>query len=319
MPPSVTNTNPAFRPSTAQTPAPTTIGQNLAAAETGQMLRRGSSGPGVLELQQELNRRGFRLEEDGKFGPATEAAVRQFQRSNNAQVDGVVGPETIGRLRSVPPGQPGSSDFEPPAGPPPVQTTPPPNASEREQFEMYASMVRRAGGQVNPNGQPTVLGLRSGDGSSQRSYNDAFVVLTADGRVHRFNGATHPGQNSSRASPDVTGDGAGDVGTIRPGNYSVVPNGNHAGAPSFHVRTLGGNGNIPGWRDTNHDGRFTDAERAASERRGDTLSGVLFHQGNTNSPSSIGCQTMSPTEYRRFLDAVGGARASFNFTLVNVG
>ena len=318
MPPSVTNTNPAFRPPQT-TPPPAQIWSNLAAAETGQMLRRGASGEGVRELQQELNRRGFRLEEDGQFGPLTEAAVRQFQRSNNAQVDGVVGPETIGRLRSVPPGQPGSNDFEPPAGPPPVQTTPPANASEREQYEMYASMIRRARGEVCPNGHPTVLGLRQGDGSSQRSYNDGFVVLTPDGHVQRFGGATHPGQNSSRASPDVTGDGVGDVGTIRPGNYRVVPNGNHAGAPSFHVQTLGGSGNIPGWRDTNHDGRFSDAERAAAERRGDTLSGVLFHQGNTNTPSSIGCQTMSPAEYQRFLAAVGGPRASFTYTLVNVG
>lgn len=311
----ITSTNPAFRPSSTTPPAQ--LGPHLAQAESGQMLRRGQSGDGVRELQQELNKRGFHLEEDGQFGPATEAAVRQFQQSNNAKVDGIVGPETVGRLRSVPPGTQSVSQYTPPTTPP-VQMAPV-TGTEREQYAMYASMVTRAGGQVCPNGQPTVLGLRQGDGSSQRSYNDAFVVLTPDGHVHRFGGATHPGQNSSTASPDVTGDGRGDVGTIRPGNYRVVPNGEHAGAASFHVQTLGGSGNIPGWRDTNHDGQFTDAERAASERRGDTLSGVLFHQGNASTPSSIGCQTMSPAEYRRFLDAVGGSRASFTYTLVNVG
>jgi hypothetical protein len=42
----------------------------------------------------------------------------------------------------------------------------------------------------------------------------------------------------------------------------VVPNGKYKGNTSYHVRTLGGSGSIPGWRDTNHDGRFTDTEKA---------------------------------------------------------
>jgi len=228
-----------------------------------------------------------------------------------------VGPETVGRLRSVPPGTNPVSTYTPPTTPP--VTMAPVTGTEREQYAMYASMVERAGGQVCPNGQPTVLGLRQGTGTSARAYDDAFVVLTPDGRVQRFGGATHPGQNSSTASPDVTGDGRGDVGMIRPGNYQVVPNGPHAGAASFHVRTLGGSGNVPGWRDTNHDGRFSESEQAGSESRRDTLSGVLFHQGGSNAPSSIGCQTMSPAEYQRFLNAVGGSRASFTYTLVSVG
>ena len=41
--------------------------------------------------------------------------------------------------------------------------------TEREQYAMYSSMVTRAGGQVCPNGQPTVLGLRQGSGSSTRA------------------------------------------------------------------------------------------------------------------------------------------------------
>lgn len=303
--------------STTTTRPPEPLSAGLSAAAGGQYLRRGQSSDGVKELQQALNARGFKLEEDGQFGPATEAAVRQFQQATGAKVDGVVGPETVGRLQATPPGTNPVSDYTPPA------TTPPPIApattgTEREQFDMYASMIRRAGGEVCPNGQPTVLGLRQGVGGSTRRYEDTFVVLTPDGHVKRFGGATHPGQNSSTASPDVTGDGRGDVGMIRPGNYRVVPNGEHAGAASFHVRTLGGSGNLPGWRDTNHDGTFADRERAGSESRGDTLSGVLFHQGNSNTPSSIGCQTMSPAEYRRFLDAVGGSRASFTYTLVSV-
>ncbi|MFZ5446342.1 MAG: peptidoglycan-binding domain-containing protein [Myxococcota bacterium] len=306
------------RPSTSSAAprAAEPLGASLEAAANGQHLRRGQSSEGVRELQKALNARGFRLEEDGKFGPATEAAVRQFQQVTGAKVDGVVGPETVGKLRNAGPST--VSDYTPPTPTQPTTINPTTTGTEREQYEMYASMIRRAGGEVCPNGQPTVLGLRQGVGGSTRRYDDQFIVLTPDGRVQRFSGATHPGQNSSRASPDVTGDGQGDVGMIRPGNYRVVPNGDHAGAPSFHVRTLEGSGNLPGWRDTNHDGSFSDRERTGSESRRDTLNGVLFHQGGSNSPTSIGCQTMSPAEYRRFLDAVGGPRASFTYTLVSV-
>ncbi|MBE2251220.1 MAG: peptidoglycan-binding protein [Myxococcus sp.] len=312
------------RPRPTVTPT-SEVGAGLRAAASGEYLRRGSSGEGVLELQRALNARGWQLEEDGKFGAATEAALREFQGATGARVDGVVGPETVGKLTAsagtqvnrrdpVTPQPGGTSDYRP-SQPAPVELGAP-SGDERQRYDYYASMVRRAGGEVCPNGQPTVLGLRAGEGGAAREYRDRFIVLTPDGRVQEFTGATYPGQSSSRASPDVTGDGRGDVGMIRPGNYTVVPNGEHAGAASFHVRTRDGSGSIPGWRDTNQDGTYTGTERAASERRRDTLTGVLFHQGNSSAPSSIGCQTMSPSEYRRFLDAVGGPRASFTFTLL---
>lgn len=314
--PSISSNTRTTSTNTTQSTQP--LSASLQAAAGGQYIRRGQSGEGVLELQKALNARGFRLEEDGKFGPATEAAVRQFQQANGAKVDGIVGPETVGKLQSVAPGASTVSDYTPPAQNTGPVTAPGVNASDREQFDFYASMVRRAGGEVCPNGQPTVLGLRQGTGGAQRSYQDQFVVLTPDGRVQRFTGATYPGQSRSSQSPDVTRDGVGDVGMIRPGNYTVVPNGQHAGAASFHVRTLSGNGNVPGWRDTSHDGTYSGAEQGASQSRGDTLSGVLFHQGNRNAPSSIGCQTMSPAEFQRFINAVGGPRASFTYTLVSV-
>ena len=161
------------------------------------------------------------------------------------------------------------------------------------------------------------------DTRSARAYDDMFVVLTPDGRVQEFSGATHPGQNSSRSSPDVAGrnggrrDGAGDVGRINTGTYRVVPRGNHAGDRAWHVRTSGGSGRLDGVRDTNHDGNFSADERRRSAERGDQLTGVLFHQGGANRPSSIGCQTLSSAgEYRRFINAVG-ARNAFNYTLVD--
>ena len=65
------------------------------------LLKRGSTGPDVKAVQDVLNfhiRRLTPLAVDGKFGPLTEARVREFQKVNHLQVDGEVGPETRGVL-----------------------------------------------------------------------------------------------------------------------------------------------------------------------------------------------------------------------------
>lgn len=68
-------------------------------ADYNKTMRRGSRGEGVKQLQQKLGMR----QADGIFGPATETAVRTFQKTQGIKVDGIVGPETrarIMRLRS---------------------------------------------------------------------------------------------------------------------------------------------------------------------------------------------------------------------------
>jgi len=63
------------------------------------MLKRGSSGPAVLALQQRLKDLGFDPNGvDGNFGPGTEAAVRAFQQAKSLGVDGKVGPNTSAAL-----------------------------------------------------------------------------------------------------------------------------------------------------------------------------------------------------------------------------
>ena len=59
-----------------------------------QVLRRGSHGGDVSELQNMLNADGKVLNIDGDFGPRTEEAVRSFQYKNKLTADGVVGPYT---------------------------------------------------------------------------------------------------------------------------------------------------------------------------------------------------------------------------------
>lgn len=53
-------------------------------------------------LQQNLNLLGYlpKLVEDGKFGPASERAVRWFQRIAGIKVDGAVGPVTLGAIQN---------------------------------------------------------------------------------------------------------------------------------------------------------------------------------------------------------------------------
>jgi peptidoglycan hydrolase-like protein with peptidoglycan-binding domain len=69
-----------------------------------QILRVGSSGGCVTELQQALTDKGYSPGSiDGKFGPKTKKAVEDFQRSINLKVDGIAGPNT---LQSLDPGAP---------------------------------------------------------------------------------------------------------------------------------------------------------------------------------------------------------------------
>jgi len=66
--------------------------------------RKGDSGEYIPTLQTKLNQKGFRdankkpLVVDGIFGNNTEFAVKAFQRANGIVIDGIVGPETWGKL-----------------------------------------------------------------------------------------------------------------------------------------------------------------------------------------------------------------------------
>ncbi len=57
-------------------------------------IKKGNSGQYVSILQRLLNRRKYKLSEDGIFGKLTEAAVLEFQKKSNIAVDGIVGKNT---------------------------------------------------------------------------------------------------------------------------------------------------------------------------------------------------------------------------------
>ncbi|MEO5983298.1 MAG: peptidoglycan-binding protein [Pedococcus sp.] len=66
------------------------------------LLKRGSTGNGVLTLQRRLRERGWKLDADGEFGSVTDRVVRGFQTDKRLAVDGEVGPRTWSALWSTP-------------------------------------------------------------------------------------------------------------------------------------------------------------------------------------------------------------------------
>src|SRR5947207_10084097 len=66
------------------------------------ILKQGSSGPDVKDLQQKLKDIGFDPNGvDGSFGPGTKAAVIAFQQSKGLQADGIAGPATMPALQAA--------------------------------------------------------------------------------------------------------------------------------------------------------------------------------------------------------------------------
>lgn len=64
------------------------------------MLRLGSSGARVRDLQALLVRAGYAVTVDGDYGPATRDAVKDFQKAQRITADGISGPQTISRLEA---------------------------------------------------------------------------------------------------------------------------------------------------------------------------------------------------------------------------
>lgn len=92
---------PAAAPSAVTQAAAPVAPAPAQALHSSEKLRWGSQGASVEQLQSALNDEGASLAVDGKFGPRTHAAVKDYQQTNGLQVDGVVGPETRGSLNGA--------------------------------------------------------------------------------------------------------------------------------------------------------------------------------------------------------------------------
>jgi peptidoglycan hydrolase-like protein with peptidoglycan-binding domain len=81
--------------------APSTSSGGSTSSTSSRTLARGSTGTRVRKLQHGMNTvfpAYSKLAVDGRFGPATEAVVREFQRRARIEVDGRVGPITTAML-----------------------------------------------------------------------------------------------------------------------------------------------------------------------------------------------------------------------------
>lgn len=101
-------------------------------------LRQGSSGSDVLSMQYALKTLGYTITVDGKYGSATTAVVRQFQKNQGLTADGIAGSKTLTRLYSLTSG----------ISQTPVQATPTPSGSGT------AWKVKTTGGSLNLRSAP---------------------------------------------------------------------------------------------------------------------------------------------------------------------
>ena len=89
------------KPAPAPTPAPT---------PSVTVLKKGSKGNEVKELQNKLNALGYDCgKADGIFGAKTEAAVKQYQKDTGLTVDGMAGPKTLEALKTAKKSEPQKS------------------------------------------------------------------------------------------------------------------------------------------------------------------------------------------------------------------
>ena len=65
------------------------------------LLRKGSRGEAVADLQRSLTALGYPLAADGNFGPATARAVKRFQADHALAADGIVGPKTTTAMQAA--------------------------------------------------------------------------------------------------------------------------------------------------------------------------------------------------------------------------
>jgi hypothetical protein len=249
--------------------------------------------------------------------------VAEFQRSRGLLADGIIGDNTLRHLK------PFLADDLPTCD---ALWNIASSVAAREHF---ASICNAAGFAVG-GGRPTLLALR-GVWLRGRTihpvwhaplYDDAFVLLTDSDEPFLFRGATHPYQLDSQSSADLDRDGRKDVGMVRPGNYVLEMAGTEP--PIFRVLTASGKGEIPVYRDTDHDARISAEEKRKSETAtsGDQVQSgigaygteILLHpgydtlqSGKTAPYSSIGCQTAPVDALRRVL----AAGRSLDYVLVD--
>lgn len=104
------------------TPAPTMAPPPLSFRPQAVLLRIGSIGPEVIQLQQRLKDLGFYTGEvDGKYYEGTAGSVKEFQAQHGLEADGLAGEKTLAVLYS-----PDARRFAAPSSSPQASASPSP-------------------------------------------------------------------------------------------------------------------------------------------------------------------------------------------------
>lgn len=165
------------------------------------LLKRGSQGDAVKNVQEALRRLGyFEGKADGDFGEYTENAVKAFQAQNKLTPDGVVGPSTLARL--------GSSAAA--TAPPKSAATPTPKAKA----------TARATATPRPTNTPNVSNTYLNKGSSganvtkmqNRLIELGYLLGSATGKV---DGMTEQGIIAFQKRNSLDDDGVAGPGTLQ--------------------------------------------------------------------------------------------------------
>lgn len=102
------------------------------------VLRKGDKHGDVPLLQTTLSNMGYyKGKIDGDFGPLTDAAVKNYQKSIGLKVDGIVGPITWGRIDAMASQKPQDGPKPPPVSDtkePPKPAPEPPMGSEQKEY-----------------------------------------------------------------------------------------------------------------------------------------------------------------------------------------
>jgi murein DD-endopeptidase MepM/ murein hydrolase activator NlpD len=156
------------------------------AAELGsRLLRKGSHGPDVRQLQRALHQLGFGLHVDGEYGAKTVRTVRRYERREHMKVDGIVGSRQarkILRQAAAAQGPPTGGTAPPPEPDPgdPGDPPPPPPATGTHVFPVVGSFS--FGGDGSRFGAPR--GDHTHQGQDMAAAEGTPVVSVSAGTVY---------------------------------------------------------------------------------------------------------------------------------------
>lgn len=192
------------------------------------LLKRGSKGAAVRELQELLNRLSHwpgKLVVDGDFGAATESAVRTLQGMHGLVIDGIAGPQTLAALKAAAtPAKSGKPEPDksamtqpaPVAGVAGTRAAPPPNVAALKLLDtaraidtLWVHCSATAEGK-----DYTVADIRAWH--KQRGWSDIgyHYVVYRDGSIH-------VGRPVGQVGSHVAGHNTGSIGIVYVGGVSV--------------------------------------------------------------------------------------------------